>query len=63
MTKQAEELPEDSCPYCGGTGEIELTRGVSPSEDTGGMSEVHGYQTCKHCGGYGRVGQEQERSR
>lgn len=42
------------CRYCDGLGEIEVSRDCTPSEDTGGMSELHGTAPCEHCHGSGR---------
>ncbi len=41
------------CARCGGTVEMEVSRDVTPSEDTGGMSEATGYLPCGHCQGTG----------
>jgi hypothetical protein len=41
------------CEHCDGKGAIEITRDVSPSEDTGGMAEESTWVTCETCGGDG----------
>jgi hypothetical protein len=42
------------CHICDGTGEMEISVPCSPSEATGGMSELTGQQPCEACGGSGR---------
>lgn len=43
------------CPSCEGTGEIDVTRDCSPSEATGGLSELTGQVRCDRCEGKGVV--------
>lgn len=43
----------EPCHLCDGTGEVEVTRDCTPSEDTGGMSELSGFVLCEHCNGTG----------
>jgi DnaJ-class molecular chaperone len=43
----------EKCGVCDGTGEIEVTRDCTPTEDTGGMSQLTGTVVCPHCHGMG----------
>lgn len=46
------EEPMD-CEACNGTGEVEFVVECSPSEATGGMSELSGIKPCDVCNGLG----------
>ncbi len=47
-----------TCPSCNGTGEYEVVAPVTPSEETGGLSELHGWKPCDTCNGTGQVPDE-----
>lgn len=44
-----------ACESCQGRGEYDVSAPCSPSEETGGMSEIHGVQKCPDCSGDGWV--------
>lgn len=45
---------EPACTLCRGTGEVEETRPVPPSEATGGLSEETRHRQCPRCHGTGQ---------
>ena len=44
-----------ACPGCGGEGEIDVMRPVSPTDENGGMTEECRSMVCRQCAGTGRV--------
>lgn len=50
---RAVQPADTACPECAGTGEIQLTREVTPSEATGGLSVLTGSAPCPSCSGAG----------